>query len=166
MQNYNGQYPYELYHFGVKGMKWGERKQIKQAKKDAKKYARAKMFYGEGAGNRRKLIKNEVSQRSKDPTYKKAFDEALSKQDMAKHAVKARHERNVRDVGNVLTGHPERAAIGVALIATGVGIAHKTGIDKAVANVVKRKYSEVRNYAKNYNMRRRVSNILKNLSPN
>lgn len=40
-------YESELYHHGVKGMKWGVRKQRRQAKKDAKEYARAKMFYGE-----------------------------------------------------------------------------------------------------------------------
>ena len=68
----------ELFHYGVKGMKWGVRKTQKQAKKDAKEFARAKMFYGEGAGTRRKLIKNTVQERSKDPVYKKAFDEALS----------------------------------------------------------------------------------------
>lgn len=39
-----------LIHYGVKGMKWGVRR---RAKKDAKEYARAKMFYGEGAGTRR-----------------------------------------------------------------------------------------------------------------
>lgn len=64
-----------LCHYGVKGMKWGVRNdrdgkprnldphQIrisKEAEKDAIEFARAKMFYGEGAGNRRKLIKNSV----------------------------------------------------------------------------------------------------------
>lgn len=52
-----------LMHFGVKGMKWGGRR---KARKDAKESARAAMYYGKGAGNRRKLIKNKVAQRSKD----------------------------------------------------------------------------------------------------
>lgn len=72
----------ELYNYGVKGMRWGVRR---RATKDAKEFARAKMFYGEGAGTRRKLIKATVEERSKDPQYKKAFDEALSKQNMSKH---------------------------------------------------------------------------------
>lgn len=101
----------ELYHHGVKGQKWGvengppyplgsgmsERTARSRAKKDAKEYARAKMFYGEGSGNRRKLIKNIVAERSKDPTYKQAFEESLAKQDMAKHAQKAKSERHRKD---------------------------------------------------------------------
>ena len=38
----------------------------------------ARMYYGEGAGNRRKMIKAKVDQRSKDAAYKKAFDNHVS----------------------------------------------------------------------------------------
>ena len=84
-------------------MKWGvrrdnpsgvSRKTNREARKDAQEFARAKMFYGEGAGTRRKLIKAKVEGKSKkDPNYKKAFDQHLSNQDMSKHAEKARGER-------------------------------------------------------------------------
>ena len=57
MQVYND----ELYHFGILGMKWGRHKTIRNAKKDAHEFARAKMFYGEGAGTRRKLIKAKMA---------------------------------------------------------------------------------------------------------
>ena len=67
-------------------------------KKDAKEYARAKMYYGEGAGNRRKLIKNTVAERSKNAHYKEAFDRYSSQQDMSEHANRARAERKVNDV--------------------------------------------------------------------
>ena len=158
-------YESELYHHGVKGMKWGVRKQRKQAKKDAKEYARAKMFYGEGAGTRRKLINNTVKQRSKDLTYKKAFDEALSKQDMAKHAVKARGERKRKDVAsaagrigrgvvNIVIGHPERLGAGMA--------AKRTGADKVIKKYAKKTVSSVRNAASTYAARRTVEKMFKN----
>lgn len=70
----------------------------KMARKDAEEFARAKMFYGKGAGNRRKLIKATVDERSKDPYYKEYFDQYLSQQDMAKHAKKAASERHRKDV--------------------------------------------------------------------
>lgn len=161
-------YQNELYHHGIKGQRWGiqngppyplnspmsESKARKCAKKDAKEFARAKMFYGEGAGNRRKLIKNIVEERSKDPVYKKAFDEALSKQDMAKHAQKAKQERQRKDtvnsvkktgrgIVNIATGHPERVGAALAGAAAIAGIAHKTGADKVIAKAAKTKISDI-----------------------
>ena len=114
----------ELYHFGVKGMKWGirrsrnsdtgkkrrnakptlskeDKRYDKLARKDAKEYARAKMFYGESAGNRRKLIKNTVAQRRKDNAhYNKVFDKYLAEQNMDKHVSAAKRERKVKNAAN------------------------------------------------------------------
>lgn len=91
----------ELYHYGVKGMKCGvrrsERKTRKQARKDAQETARSKMYYGEGTGVRRRNINAVVKQRSKDPTYKKAFDEEYAKQDMGKARRDAERQRKRTD---------------------------------------------------------------------
>jgi hypothetical protein len=96
-----------LDHHGVKGMHWGSRKGTatgasravdRHAQRDAKEFARAKAFYGEGAGTRRKLIKATVEGKSKRlPGYQKAFDHHLSKQDSSKHASKAVSERSSID---------------------------------------------------------------------
>lgn len=91
-----------LEHFGIKGMKWGVRKESgigvskkveKDARKDAAEFARARAFHGEGAGTRRKLIKQTVESKSKNADYKKAFDHHLGQQDQAKHVEKAVSER-------------------------------------------------------------------------
>ena len=141
MQVYND----ELHHFGILGMKWGRHKTIRNAKKDAHEFARAKMFYGEGAGTRRKLIKARVNERSKDKLYKEEFDKALASQNMEKHAEKARIERVTKDTAktvktttkgfmNLTMGN----AVRVSSTAAGLyAVAKMTGMDKKIADVSK-----------------------------
>ena len=64
----------ELMHYGVKGMKWGVRR---RAHRDAKEYTQAKMYYGEGAGNRRKLIKATGKAAGIAPTEKELLTKAV-----------------------------------------------------------------------------------------
>ena len=159
----------ELEHSGVKGMHWGVRKDDhpgasksvnNDARKDAHEFARAKQFYGEGAGTRRKLIKATVTGKSKrDPSYKAAFDHHLANQDSADHAKKAQSERKRKNVKNstaktargvthILKGNSQYASAAAAMLVGGAMYAHKTGIDKVVLKAGKDQYSKAQEYAK------------------
>lgn len=77
-----------------------EKRVSKEAKKDAEEFARAKAFYGEGAGNRRKAIKTTVEAKTKkDDFYGLEFEYYLSQQDMEEHMRKAKNERHRKDAG-------------------------------------------------------------------
>lgn len=156
----------ELVHYGVKGMKWGvrkadrpegvSRKTSREARKDAQEFARAKLFYGEGAGTRRKLIKAKVEAKSKkDPNYKKAFDQHIANQDMSKHAEKARGERKRKDIKksagrgirgtrHILNGNSQYASAATAIAVGGALYAHKAGIDKIVLQKGKQAFNKIR----------------------
>lgn len=157
--------PDSLSHYGVKGMHWGvhndgpssvSRKTNREARGDAKEFARAKMFYGEGAGTRRKLIKAAVESKShKDPAYKRAFDHHLARQDMSKHAEAARGERKrknikksagrgIRGTRHILNGNSKYASAATAIAVGGALYAHKAGIDKIVLQKGTQAFKKIR----------------------
>lgn len=135
----------ELQHFGVKGMKWGVRREEKKldrsARKDAARYAKAKMAYGEGSGVQRRHIKAELEAKMKNPTYKKSFDDALESINYAKATNQAKRWRAARDAKNqtrrstkaiatALTGTSSLAAAGILYSQ------HKPEVDRFVRDAV------------------------------
>lgn len=169
-------------HYGVKGMQWGVRKDDRlegvpaktnrEASKDAQEFARAKMFYGQGAGTRRKLIKAKVEANSKrDPMYKKAFDHHMAKQDLGKHAAKARGERRRKDVtastaktargvNRSLRGDVGNVTITSAILAGGVIGAKRAGVDTILKDAAVTKY---KGYKQKQGHKKAVDDLLKDM---
>lgn len=153
-----------LAHHGVKGMRWGVRKEERggvsrktdrEARKDAQEHARAKQFHGEGAGTRRKLSKATVEGKSKrDADYAKAFARHLANQNEADHARGAKKERTSIDrrtkakqrtgfIARKVTGEMGTQAAFTALLLGGAAFASsekgrrlmKTGMDKIESEI-------------------------------
>lgn len=127
----------------------------KDAKKDAEDMARAKAYYGEGAGNRRKQIRNRISERMKDPDYKAEYDKQLANQDMSKHQKAANRERRTQDAKD----RAARIGRGLKNLLLGVGTtsmtaiaiynaAKMTGADKKIAEFGKKAFKDIANKAR------------------
>lgn len=124
-----------LEHFGVKGMKWGVRR---EARRDAKESARAKMYYGEGAGVRRRNINAIVKQKSKDPTYKDEYEKAYAKQDLSKARRSAQRQRTVTDKTKGFRQGAGRVGRAITREATAaVGFAAATAASAAISYAIK-----------------------------
>lgn len=111
----------------------------KVATQDAARWARAEMFFGEGAGTRRKLLGAEIEHKMQTiPSYEERFLKAIKKQDMAEHAIKAAKERRKIDrtskisknTRSILRGDRRGLSTGLGLLVTGAYFAHQTGLDK------------------------------------
>ena len=109
----------------------------KQAKKDARRYAKAKMNYGEGAGIARRHINAELEKKFDDARYAEAFEEALAELDMSEivHEIKAKN--SARDLaGGLKKTFKTVAKVGtVAAGAYGFYAANQEGIDRIVNGV-------------------------------
>lgn len=126
----------------------------RKARRDAREYARAQMYYGDGAGIRRKHISATVESRAKlSPTYAQVFHAELARQDMAEHAAKARGERTRKDVGEAvshnakaLVGGKYESVNGAILIAIVTGyFVHTTGLDQKIYDKGRELHAKVKN---------------------
>jgi len=125
----------------------------KIAKKDAFNWARAEMFFGTGAGTRRKLLEAEIAHKVETISgYHESFNKWYSKQNFADHAIAAAKERKhidrvsmlKRNGRGLLTGN-RRQLTGTVL--TGVlvwGVLVETGYDKPIKAEVKKRYEQVK----------------------
>lgn len=141
-----------------------------QARRDAREVARAQMFYGEGAGNRRKLIAASVQAKiDRDPAYGRAFRQAIAREDMAEHASEARKERRrldrndaiSRNTRAVMTGNKQSMQTSVLVATTIAYFAHQTGLDKKVYEKGRALYHEAR---ARYRGRRRTQAVIYNIT--
>lgn len=127
------------------------------AAKDASRSAYATMFFGEGAGTRRKLLNAEIIQKKTQiPGYAEAFEKAYAKQDMGAHAVKAAAERRridrnayfKRNTRGLITGNRATLTTGVAIATSAWVFAHQTGLDVPIKAEVKKQYGKAKDWVR------------------
>lgn len=121
----------------------------KMAAKDAYEYGLALMFFGEGAGTRRKLIQAQVSDKVHTiPGYGDAFDKAfgnLSQMELAERAIKERKRIDAaakagKNIRALKSGNLGNLSTGVFVVVGGVILARQTGYDKKIEAQVKKQW--------------------------
>ena len=141
-------YSDELYHFGIKGQKWGIRRYQnpdgtltpagkarygtetqKMAAKDAQRYSDSKASYGEGAGVRRRLLDKEINEKKKNKEYAREYEEASKHVDVAKSLKRAEklHQKSGtfvrgRDLSDRGFSHGKNIARAVLAAASTIGM--------------------------------------------
>jgi hypothetical protein len=125
----------------------------KIAAKDAAEWARAEMFFGEGAGTRRKLLEAEIAHKVENLSdYNELFKKAYSKQNMADHAAKAAKERKhidrmakvSKNARALVHGDRRGLSTGVFVIVAIGYVAHQTGYDKVALEEGKKQYHKIK----------------------
>ena len=69
-----------------------------QAERDAKRYLEAKLNYGKGAGNQRKIINAQIQENMKNEIYKTAFEAALARINQADVIASVQKKKGVQRV--------------------------------------------------------------------
>ena len=143
----------------------------KIAAKDAAQWAAAEMFFGKGAGTRRKLLSADIASKVENVAgYHEACQAAYSKMDFGKLAMKAIQERNRIDrtemvgknIKGILRGDRRSMSTGV-LILVGIGVvAHQTGYDEVAYKEAKKYYKKAKDEIK---ARQFAHNIKKTYTP-
>lgn len=125
----------------------------KMAAKDAHEFGVAQMFFGEGAGTRRKLIEAVINERVETiPGYERALDQAYGKLSQIEMAEKAVAERKkidrIHSAGKNFRALKRGNIAGLSngvFVAVGVYyVARVTGADKVVIAKTKEGYSKVK----------------------
>lgn len=127
----------------------------KMAKKDAEKAMLADMFYGKGAGTRRKLLMAELESKKTMPGYTEAFTKAydsLDQNKFAKMAIKERKQidraaKTTKNINALKTGNHKNLSNGLLLAVGGYYFLRATGYDEIVADEAKRLYKKAKAYA-------------------
>lgn len=129
----------------------------KMASKDAHRFARAEMFFGEGAGTRRKLLDAEINEKCiRIPGYSEALTKYYNRQNMADHAIAAAKHRKRLDRGKALN-RTRRQMFGNTTYLTyavvGAYYIHQSGVDKMLYDEAKVRYASTKARVKRFTKR-------------
>jgi hypothetical protein len=125
----------------------------KLAQKDAETWTAAEMFYGEGAGTRRKLVGADVDHKiATMPGYLEAFEHAYAGINRTEFAERALRERKALDraakasqnLRAIKSGNLNNLTTGVAVVVGAAYLAHATGFDKKIEAEAKRMYKKAK----------------------
>lgn len=125
----------------------------RMAAEDAFNWARAEMFFGEGAGTRRKLLEAEIGHKIKSITgYQDLFNKSYDAQDFAEHAIKAAKERKKLDRAVVMhknaraiyRGDSRNVSPLVAVVIVSAVVMHRTGYDKVLLRRAQDRFRQAR----------------------
>ena len=144
----------------------------KMAQQDAEKWASAEMFYGPGAGTRRKLVNAEIESNLvtyADTDYADLFNLAYEHLDMNKFAQAAIRERKALDraaktsqnLRALKSGNLNNLTTGVAVVVGAAYLAHATGYDKKIEAEAKKLYKRAKTEIKFRKMRWQGLNVEK-----
>lgn len=140
----------------------------KMAQQDAHEWGLAEMFFGEGAGTKRKLIGAVIDQRMHDiPGYAEAFNDAtqqLNQLEMAEKAValRKRLDRGAtvkKNFDAIRSGRLHQLSTGVYVVGGLIYVAHATGYDKKIEAEAKRLYRKAKVEVAVWRHRSRVTNL-------